>query len=145
MLDLVEQSRHYRVIAQAIRFVRSHARRQPGLEEIADAVHMSPHHLQRVFSEWAGISPKRFLQYVTKEFARQRLGAAQAGAVEVVLQAERDHVPAALEALELEGPEIQRFQAGQQGGLLRRGDETLPVDEALRANGQVEEVGGHRV
>ena len=74
MLDLVEQSRHYRVIAQAIRFVRSHARRQPGLEEIADAVHMSPHHLQRVFSEWAGISPKRFLQYVTKEFARQRLG-----------------------------------------------------------------------
>ena len=76
MLDLVEQSRHYHVIAQAIRFVRSHARRQPGLEEIADAVHMSPHHLQRVFSEWAGISPKRFLQYVTKEFARQRLGAA---------------------------------------------------------------------
>ena len=74
MLDLVEQSRHYRVIAQAIRFVRSHARRQPGLEEIADAVHMSPHHLQRVFSEWAGISPKRFLQYVTKEFARHRLG-----------------------------------------------------------------------
>ena len=74
MLDLVEQSRHYHVIAQAIRFVRSHARRQPGLEEIADAVHMSPHHLQRVFSEWAGISPKRFLQYVTKEFARHRLG-----------------------------------------------------------------------
>ena len=76
MLDARAQSRHYDVIAQAIRFVRSHALRQPGLEEIAAAVHMSPYHLQRVFTEWAGISPKRFLQYVTKEFARQRLGAA---------------------------------------------------------------------
>ena len=76
MLDLAEQSRHFDVIARAIRFICSHARQQPRLEEIADAVHMSPHHLQRVFSDWAGISPKRFLQYVTKEFARQRLGAA---------------------------------------------------------------------
>ncbi len=76
MPDLTEQSRHFDVIAQAIRFIRRNARQQPSLEEIADAVHMSPHHLQRVFSDWAGISPKRFLQYVTKEFARQRLGVA---------------------------------------------------------------------
>ena len=68
MVDLTEQSRHFDVIAQAIGFIRSYARQQPGLDEIADAVHMSPHHLQRVFSDWAGISPKRFLQYVTKEF-----------------------------------------------------------------------------
>jgi len=76
MPDLIEQSRHFDVIAQAIRFIRCHARQQPSLEEIAAAVHMSPHHVQRVFSDWAGISPKRFLQYLTKEFARQRLGAA---------------------------------------------------------------------
>lgn len=76
MPDLIEQSRHFDVIARAIRFIRRRARQQPGLEEIAAAVHMSPHHLQRVFSDWAGISPKRFLQYLTKEFARQRLGAA---------------------------------------------------------------------
>ena len=44
--------------------------RPEGEERIADAVHMSPFHLQRIFSEWAGISPKRFLQYVTKEHAK---------------------------------------------------------------------------
>ena len=39
-------------------------------------MHLSPQHLQRVFSAWAGISPKRFLQYLTKEYARSRLAAA---------------------------------------------------------------------
>jgi AraC family transcriptional regulator of adaptative response/methylated-DNA-[protein]-cysteine methyltransferase len=43
------------------------------LEEIAAAVHLSPYHLQRLFAEWAGISPKRFLQYLTKEYAKQQL------------------------------------------------------------------------
>lgn len=76
MPDTTEQSRHYDTVAQAIRYIRNHAGGQPRLEEIAAAVHMSPHHLQRVFSDWAGISPKRFLQYLTKEYARQRLGAA---------------------------------------------------------------------
>ena len=73
--DLRERSRHYEVVARAIGFIRAHARRQPGLDEIAAAVHLSPHHLQRVFAEWAGISPKRFLQYLTKEYARARLRA----------------------------------------------------------------------
>lgn len=73
--DLRERSRHYDVVARAIGFIRTHARRQPGLDEIAAAVHLSPHHLQRVFAEWAGISPKRFLQYLTKEYARARLRA----------------------------------------------------------------------
>lgn len=73
--DLRGRSRHYDVVAQAIGFIRAHARRQPGLDEIAAAVHLSPHHLQRVFAEWAGISPKRFLQYLTKEYARARLRA----------------------------------------------------------------------
>lgn len=75
MTDLRSQSRHYDTVARAIGFIRAHARRQPGLEEIAAAVHLSPHHLQRLFAEWAGISPKRFLQYLTKEYARARLQA----------------------------------------------------------------------
>lgn len=69
------RSRHYAVIARAITFIRSHARSQPTLEEIAGAVHMSPYHLQRLFADWAGISPKRFLQYLTKEYAKQQLAA----------------------------------------------------------------------
>jgi len=70
-----EQSRHYRVIADAIAFIRTHAQEQPGLDTVAGAVHMSSFHLQRVFTEWAGISPKRFLQFLTKEYAKARLAA----------------------------------------------------------------------
>ena len=54
--------------------------------EVAAAVHLSPAHLQRVFAEWAGISPKRFLQYLTKEYARQRL-AQSASLLDVTLAA----------------------------------------------------------
>lgn len=63
----------YETVAAAIRFVRSHAGAQPSLEEIARQVGLSAFHLQRVFSEWAGISPKRFLQFLTKEHAKSLL------------------------------------------------------------------------
>jgi AraC family transcriptional regulator of adaptative response/methylated-DNA-[protein]-cysteine methyltransferase len=73
MYDDPAGSRHFAIVARAIAFIRAHARSQPSLEEIAAAVHLSPHHLQRLFAEWAGISPKRFLQYLTKEHARRQL------------------------------------------------------------------------
>lgn len=63
----------YETVAEAIRFVRTHSREQPSLDVIAQHVKLSPHHLQRVFSAWAGISPKRFLQFLTKEHAKQLL------------------------------------------------------------------------
>lgn len=43
------------------------------MAEIAAEVGYSEVHLQRVFSEWVGISPKRFLQFLTKEYAKQSL------------------------------------------------------------------------
>ena len=63
----------YDTVAHAIRFIRANARQQPELAAIADHVGLSPHHLQRVFSAWAGVSPKRFLQYLTREHARSLL------------------------------------------------------------------------
>ncbi len=63
----------YRRIEQAIHFVQQHFRRQPSLEEIARSVHLSEHHFQRLFSRWVGISPKRFLQFLTKEYAKRLL------------------------------------------------------------------------
>jgi len=63
----------YALIEQAILYVEKNAQRQPGLAEIASAVGLSEYHFQRVFTRWAGISPKRFLQFVTKENARQLL------------------------------------------------------------------------
>lgn len=64
-----ESHKHYLTIEKAIRYIRENATQQPSLAEIAKAVQMSEYHLQRVFAAWAGISPKRFLQFTTKEHA----------------------------------------------------------------------------
>ena len=66
-------SSQYETVAAAIRFVRGHALAQPSLDEVAGHVGLSAFHLQRVFSDWAGISPKRFLQFLTKENAKTLL------------------------------------------------------------------------
>ena len=70
-------ARQYEVVARAIAYLRTHARAQPSLAELAAAVQLSEFHLQRVFQAWAGISPKRFLQYLTKAHAQQALRAQQ--------------------------------------------------------------------
>ncbi len=67
------QNKHYDTIAQAIHFINSQLHNQPELKDIADAVNLSPYHFQRVFREWAGISPKRFLQLLTIKHAKQLL------------------------------------------------------------------------
>lgn len=68
-----ESARHYQLVAQAIDYLRAHALQQPSLADIAAHVGVSEHHFQRLFTEWAGVSPKRFLQYLTKEHAKQAL------------------------------------------------------------------------
>jgi len=68
-----QQSRDYARVERAIRFVEANRHRQPELTEVAASVHLSDYHFQRLFSRWAGISPKRFLQFLTKEDAKRRL------------------------------------------------------------------------
>ncbi len=63
----------YRTVEQAIAFLAANARRQPDLQEVAAAVGLSEYHFQRLFTRWAGISPKRFLQFLTKEHAKALL------------------------------------------------------------------------
>ena len=65
----------YARIADAIRFIASQVERQPTLDEIAAHVHLSPFHFQRLFSRWAGVTPKRYLQVLTLE--RAKAGAAR--------------------------------------------------------------------
>ena len=60
-------------IEQAIRFIRENFRDQPDLDEIARQVYLSPFHFQRLFKEWAGVSPKKFLQFTSIEYAKQLL------------------------------------------------------------------------
>lgn len=73
MESMSQQSQDYRLIEQAIRFIESNANHQPELAEIAAAVGMSEFHFQRKFTRWVGISPKRFLQYLTRENAKALL------------------------------------------------------------------------
>ena len=63
----------YTRVEKAIRFIETQALRQPSLGEIANSVGLSEFHFQRLFSRWVGISPKRFLQFLTKEYARSLL------------------------------------------------------------------------
>jgi len=60
-------------VARAIRYLDENRREQPDLAEVAGAVGLSEHHFQRLFRRWAGVSPKRFLQYITAEHARRLL------------------------------------------------------------------------
>ncbi len=63
----------YRIIEQAIQYLNNHVTEQPPLAEVAAAVGLSEFHFQRLFTRWAGISPKRFLQFLTKQNAKKLL------------------------------------------------------------------------
>lgn len=63
----------YDRIAEAIEYIKNNFKSQPSLEEIADQIKLSPFHFQRLFTEWAGISPKKFIQYLSVEHAKTLL------------------------------------------------------------------------
>ncbi len=66
-------SKEYQRIAQALEYLQENFLEQPALDEVAAAVGLSPFHFQRLFQRWAGVSPKRFLQYLTLQHAKQLL------------------------------------------------------------------------
>ncbi len=66
-------SQDYARVEAAIRFIRENLAEQPGLEEIAAHVGLSPHHFQRLFRRWAGLSPKRYLEFLTVDQAKPLL------------------------------------------------------------------------
>ena len=68
----------YNRIAEAIAYIQTHFKDQPDLDEVAEKVHVSPFHFQRLFTNWAGISPKKFLQYISIRHAKNILKNGQA-------------------------------------------------------------------
>jgi AraC family transcriptional regulator of adaptative response/methylated-DNA-[protein]-cysteine methyltransferase len=72
-LTSVENHINYQRIEQAIKYLEQNVQRQPNLDEVAEKVHLSPFHFQRIFTEWVGISPKRFLQYLTVDYLKEKL------------------------------------------------------------------------
>jgi len=63
----------YQRIEKAIYYIKENFQQQPELEDVAKSVYLSPYHFQRVFKEWAGVSPKKFLQYISVEHAKNLL------------------------------------------------------------------------
>ncbi|RFM27185.1 bifunctional transcriptional activator/DNA repair enzyme AdaA [Deminuibacter soli] len=63
----------YQRIAEAIQYISDHFKEQPDLDAVAAAVHLSPFHFQRLFKEWAGVSPKKFTQYISLQYAKELL------------------------------------------------------------------------
>jgi AraC family transcriptional regulator of adaptative response/methylated-DNA-[protein]-cysteine methyltransferase len=76
-VPLTQASLDYQRVAKAIAYLETNYLEQPGLDTLARAVHMSEFHFHRVFSRWAGISPKRFLQFLTIEHAKRQLAEAK--------------------------------------------------------------------
>ncbi len=71
------QLNYYR-IAEAIDYIRQNFKSQPNLDEVAEKINLSPFHFQKLFTEWAGVSPKQFLQYTSIEYAKSLLKEKQA-------------------------------------------------------------------
>jgi AraC family transcriptional regulator, regulatory protein of adaptative response / methylated-DNA-[protein]-cysteine methyltransferase len=60
-------------ITKAIHFIKDNFKQQPELDKVAAHIHLSPFHFQRLFKNWAGVSPKKFLQYISIEYSKQLL------------------------------------------------------------------------
>jgi AraC family transcriptional regulator of adaptative response/methylated-DNA-[protein]-cysteine methyltransferase len=77
---------NYERIARAIEYLKMNFKRQPSLEEVAENVYLSPFHFQRMFTEWAGVSPKKFTQYLSVEYAKALLKEKQASLFDTALE-----------------------------------------------------------
>lgn len=71
--SLEQAHSHYAMVARVIEYLVEHHTLQPSLAELAAFVGVGEHHLQRVFSQWAGVSPKQFLKCLTVEYAKGQL------------------------------------------------------------------------
>lgn len=73
MSDLSAQHLNYQKIRKVIELLSENYKSQPCLNDLAKTVGMSPFHLQRTFNQWAGVSPKQFIGFLTKEYAKSKL------------------------------------------------------------------------
>ena len=81
-----QEKTNFSRIAEAIDYIKDNFKTQPGLEDMAEKIHLSPFHFQRLFTEWAGVSPKKFLQYLTVEHAKKMLKENQATLFETAFE-----------------------------------------------------------
>ncbi|UTW63783.1 methylated-DNA--[protein]-cysteine S-methyltransferase [bacterium SCSIO 12741] len=64
---------HYDKIAEAIQYLDDHFQEQPSLDQLAEQLNLSPFHLQRLFKDWVGVTPKKYLQFLSVSYAKSKL------------------------------------------------------------------------
>jgi AraC family transcriptional regulator, regulatory protein of adaptative response / methylated-DNA-[protein]-cysteine methyltransferase len=126
-------ARDYERIARAIGYLREHALEHPDLGMAARHARLSDHHFQRLFTRWAGVSPKRFLQYLTVEHAKACLASSRA-VLDVAGEAGLSG-PGRLHDLfvTLEAMSPGEYRAGGAGLAIRYGIHDSPFGAALIA------------
>jgi AraC family transcriptional regulator of adaptative response/methylated-DNA-[protein]-cysteine methyltransferase len=82
----IQEETNFGRVASAIHYINTNFRTQPSLDEIAEQVNLSPFHFQRLFTDWAGVSPKKFLQYLTLAHAKKMLKDSQATLFETAFE-----------------------------------------------------------
>ncbi|RHJ80305.1 methylated-DNA--[protein]-cysteine S-methyltransferase [Parabacteroides sp. AM08-6] len=83
---MTQEVLNFERIRKAIRYIGENYKAQPSLEEVAGEVNLSPDHFQRIFTEWAGVSPKKFLQYISIEHAKRILKEREATLFDTALE-----------------------------------------------------------
>ena len=69
----MENILNYQRVEKAIQYLSENFRQQPNLDKVAEIVNLSPFHFQKIFTEWAGVSPKKFLQFLTADFLKSQI------------------------------------------------------------------------
>lgn len=82
----IQEEINYSRIAEAINYIKENFKRQPSLEQIAEHVNLSPFHFHKIFADWAGTTPKKFLQYISTEYAKKLLKENQASLFDVAFE-----------------------------------------------------------
>lgn len=131
--ESVYNSEDYDRIAQAIAFMRQYHLSQPDLATVAQHIGLSEYHFQRLFTQWAGISPKRFLQYLTIEYAKSKIDQTQS-LLDLTLDVGLSS-PGRLHDLfvNLEAMSPGEFKAGGAGLQIHYGIHDTPFGKALIA------------
>lgn len=80
-MDNAENNYNFNRIAKAIHYIQENFQSQPSLSAIADHIHLSPFHFHKLFQQWAGTTPKKFLQYISIQHAKNILKSSQSTSI----------------------------------------------------------------
>ena len=123
----------YRTVARAIRYLRDHQSEQPDLAAVATHVHLSKFHFQRLFTEWAGVSPKAYLQHLTLQRAKQALRAGRTTLSAAYTSGLSGNGPLHAHFIKLEACTPGEFRQRGTGLTIRYARFSTPFGEALVA------------